>query len=92
MISIETISKIKNATITIVSNGKVNRTVLPNSSFQAILLARTLDIPTENSHVLIRDVFLEILDENLKIHDLSQIDSFRFSYTDEDGYKHIIER
>ncbi len=92
MITTESISKIKNASITFISNGKVNKSVLSNSTFQSLLLARTLDIPTENSHVLIRDAFLDILDQKLKILGLSQIDSFRFCYTDEDGYRHIIER
>ncbi len=92
MITTEDIQNIKNATIIVVSNGKEYRSVFPNSSFQSLLLARTIDNPTENSHILIRDTFLDILDTKLRLFSLSQIDSFRFTYKDSEGYKHIIER
>lgn len=92
MITTETIENIKNATISVVSNGKEYTSVFPNSSFQSLLLARTLDNPTENSHILIRDTFLDILDTKLRLFNLSQVDSFRFTYKDGEGYNHIIER
>lgn len=92
MITTETISEIKNATISIVSNGKEYRSVFPDSSFQSLLLARTLDNPTENSHILIRDVFLDILDTKIRLFNITQVDSFRFTYKDAEGFKHIIER
>ena len=92
MITTETISEIKNATISLVSNGKEYRSVFPDSSFQSLLLCRTLDNPTENSHILIRDTFLDILDTKLRLLNLTKVDSFRFTYKDGEGYKHIIER
>ena len=92
MVSLETIESIKNATISVVINGKEHRSVFPNSSFQSLLLARTLDNPTEELHILIRDAFLDIMDTKLRLFNLSHFDSFRFTYKDGEGYKHIIER
>ena len=92
MITTETISEIKNATISLVSNGKEFRSVFPDSSFRRVLLARTLDNPTENSHILIRDTFLDILDTKIRLFNITKVDSFRFTYKDGEGYKHIIER
>ncbi len=92
MITKETIESIKHATICIVSNGTEYRSVFPDSSFQSFLLARTLENPTENSHILIRDTFLDILDTKIRLFNLSHVDSFRFTYKDGEGYKHIIER
>lgn len=92
MITTETISEIKNATISLVVSGKEYRSVFPDSSFQSLLLARTLDNPTENSHILIRDTFLDIMDTKMRLFNLSQVDSFRFTYKDGEGFKHIIEK
>ena len=92
MLTTEDIENIKNATISLVSNGKEYRSVFPDSSFQSLLLARTLDNPTENSHILIRDTFLDILDTKIRLFNITQVDSFRFTYKDGEGYKHIIER
>lgn len=92
MLTTEDIENIKNATISLVSNGKELRSVFPNSSFQSLLLARTLDNPTENSHILIRDTFLDIMDTKIRLFNLSHVDSFRFTYKDGEGYKHIIEK
>ena len=92
MITTETIKNIKNATISLVSNGKEYRSVFPDSSFQSFLLSRTLDNPTENSHILIRDTFLDILDTKIRLFNINQVDSFRFTYKDGEGYKHIIEK
>lgn len=92
MVTLETIESIKNATISVVINGKEHRSVFPNSSFQSLLLARNLDNPTEDFHILIRDTFLDILDAKMRLFNLSQVDSFRFTYKDGEGYKHIIER
>ena len=92
MLSVETISEIKNATISIVIEGKEHRSVFPDSSFQSLLLARTLDNPIEDSHILIRDTFLDIMDTKLRLFNWSQVDSFRFTYKDGEGFKHIIER
>ena len=92
MLTTEDIENIKNATISLVSNGKEFRSVFPDSSFQSLLLARTLDNPTENSHILIRDTFLDIMDTKIRLFNLSQVDSFRFTYKDGQGFKHIIEK
>lgn len=92
MITTETIQTIKNATIRFISNGTEYRSVLPDSSFQSLLLARTLDNPTEESHILIRDAFLDIMDTKIRLFNFPQVDSFRFTYEDGEGYKHIIER
>ena len=92
MLSLETISEIKNATISVVINGKEHKSVFPNSSFQSLLLARALDNPTEDLHILIRDTFLDILDTKLRLFNISQFDGFRFTYKDGEGFTHIIER
>lgn len=92
MLSLETIENIKNATISVSFKGKEHRSVFPDSSFQSLLLARTLDNPTEDSHILIRDTFLDIMDTKLRLFNIPQVDSFRFTYKDGEGFKHIIER
>ncbi len=92
MLSLETIETIKNATISIFVNGKEHSLVLPDSSFQSSLLARTWDNPYDDSHILIRDTFLDIFDTKIRLFNLSHVDSFRFTYKDGEGYKHIIER
>ena len=92
MITKSDIQNIKNATISLVSNGKDFLLAFPDSSFQSLLLSRALDNPTENSHILIRDTFLDILDTKIRLFNINQVDSFRFSYKDGEGYKHIIER
>lgn len=92
MVTLETIESIKNATISVVINGKEYKSVFPNSSFQSLLLAQNLDNPTEDFYILIRDTFLDILDTKLRLFNCSHFDSFRFTYKDGDGYKHIIER
>lgn len=92
MITLKTIDNIKNATISVFIKGKEHRSVFPNSSFQSFLLARALDNPTEDLHILIRDTFLDILDTKLRLFNISQFDGFRFTYKDGEGFKHIIER
>lgn len=90
--TIEAINNIKNATISLVISGKTHRSVVPDSTFQSLLLARNLDNLDESSHILIRNTFLDLMDTKLRLFNITQVDSFRFTYTDEDGYKHIIER
>lgn len=90
--TIDSMVNIKNATISFVSNGTEYRSVVTNSTFQSSLLSRYLDDPSENSHIIIRDTFLDLLDTKLRLYNLSHVDSFRFTYKDGEGYKHIIER